>query len=133
MFSSLPLFLLHWYLPLTLQKAGNFAHCNLSVGEHEYLFIVCICPLCLLLHLPLPISLSLLPLCLSNFPISAISLSSSSPLLSRLLICQGLYLYLPTHTVQSRQALGLNRWPKLRLVHHYASTKVHVKLNICTL
>lgn len=48
MLSFLPLSVLHWYLPLTLQRAGNFAHCNLSVGEHEYLFIVCICPLCLL-------------------------------------------------------------------------------------
>lgn len=29
--------------PTHIANARHFAHCNLSVGEHEYLFVVCIC------------------------------------------------------------------------------------------
>ncbi len=85
----------------------------LSVNMNMYSFF---------LHLPsLPpplCALPLTPLCLSNFPISAISLSSSSPLLSRALICQGLYLYLPTHTVQNKQVWyqALSQYTHLQLI-----------------
>ncbi len=77
--------------PTHIAKGWKF--CTLQpFCRWTWIFIHC-------LHLPsLPpplCALPLSPLCLSNFPFSDISLSSSLPLLSRPLICQGLYLCLP--------------------------------------
>lgn len=139
MFSFLPLSVLNWYLPLTLQRAGNFAHCNLSVGEHEYLFIVCICPLCLL-----PLSPSVcqtshflsflfhLPLhCYLAFSFVRVYICTYQRVLYR----TGRYVIRPSinmEILKSHLCLDKCLWSKLRLVCHYthASSKVHVKLNI---